>query len=147
LTEAGFFTNHKAEHLTLTTSNVSARKDQWGWKFVSAAHLVGIVHLSLLTLLFRESHLADSKDFLLHHVRLTSHGSLINTKLGGLEDDTVNWVGHTVLNVDDITDMQVVVVDLLNCTFAEHAADVLFVGLCTRFNELNLLLPVDKGAD
>ena len=44
-------------------------------------------------------------------VRLSSHGSLVGLELVALEDDTVHRDKHAVLEVNDITDVQVVDMD------------------------------------
>jgi len=64
-----------------------------------------------------------------------------------LHDDTVDGNGHTILNVNDITNVEVVVVDNFDVSLAEDRADVLLLGLCAGLDELDLFLPVDKGAD
>ena len=89
---------------------------------MGTGHCIGCVHFVSLSVLLVTSHSAEVHNVFLHFIGLTSHGGLIHGKLGGLEDDTVDGVGHTVLNVDNVTDVEEVVVDLKDLSIAEDTA-------------------------
>lgn len=91
--------------------------------------------------------LASSEDLLLHLVGLTSHGGLVDGQLGGVHDDTVDWDGHAVLDLEYVTDVEEVVVEDLKLPTAENLADVLGVRSLAGLDELNLFLPVDEGTN
>lgn len=91
------------------------------------AHHLGssIVNLSDLSVLFSETLEADIKNFLFHFVGFTSHCGLIKLKLGSLKNNAINGVVHTVLNINNVTNVEVIVVNGLHYTATEYLADVL----------------------
>lgn len=113
-------------------------------------HLVSIVStlgLSILLFLVSESLQASLKDFLLHLVGLSSHGSLVNCELSGLHNDAIDRDCHSVFNIDHIANMQEVVMEHLVLASAKHNTDVLLIGGESGLDELHVLAPVDEGAD
>jgi hypothetical protein len=61
-------------------------------------------------------------DILFHLVGLTGHGSLVGTQLSSLEDNAVDRVSHTKLNVDNVADMKEVMVNLDDFAVTEDTA-------------------------
>lgn len=91
--------------------------------------------VSLLNLIFAgvlEAGHALLEGLLLHLVGLASHGGLIKGKLRSLEENAVDGDGHAVLDIDDITNVEVVVVEDFLLAVTEHAADVLLIGFFAR---------------
>lgn len=103
-----------------------------------------LFHVGLLLVL--DTH-ASSEGFLLNFVGLTSHGGLVAKELGRLQENAIDGDSHTVVDHNDVTNVELVVMGNLNFAGAENIADVLLVGLSTRFDELELFLPVDERAD
>jgi len=94
---------------------------------VSSVHFIVLITLWIFSVFLVASLFAEIKSLFLHFIGLSSHGRFVSGELGCLEYYTVNRIGHTVLNVDDITDMQEVMMDCLDFTIAKYTANILFV--------------------
>ena len=86
-----------------------------------ARHLVGFLHWAFRVLII-EAVDALFDWLLLHLVGLASHGRLVERELRRLEEEAVDGDSHAVLDVDDVTDVEVVVVEGFFLTFAGHTA-------------------------
>jgi len=101
----------------------------------------GLVHILILFGL--DTH-ALRVGFLSDFIGFASHSSFVTLKLRREEQETIDGDSHTILNHNDVTDMEVVVMGVfLNYTITENVADVLLVRLHARLDELLLFLPVD----
>jgi hypothetical protein len=77
---------------------------------VSTRKFGGIIScLDLLGILFVTSQVAEVDCFFFHLIWLSSHSGLIDWKLSSVENKSVNRVCHTVLDVNNITNIKVVV--------------------------------------
>jgi hypothetical protein len=66
-----------------------------------------------ITLMLVLSEKALINTFLRQVIRLSSHGRFVTHDTHTIDDDTINWDVHTILNHDNITNQQVVSVHLL----------------------------------
>jgi len=147
LAEARVITNHEADHFTFALGHTGAGHHQGGGEVVLAGDLSdgGLVHVSFLLMLHAE---ALGSGLLLDFIGLTGHSGFVAQELGGEKQKTVDGDGHTVLNHDNVTDVEVVVVDFHLLTFVtEDIADVSLVGIHAGFDKLDFFLPVDERAD
>ena len=119
-TEAGEVTHHQADHFAFTLGDGGARHQDGGRKVVFARNF-GDSLVDILFLLLLNAH-ALLMSFLLDFVGLSSHGRLVAEQLGTLDKETVNRNVHAVLNLNDITDVEVVVVQGHHLAVAKHVA-------------------------
>lgn len=104
------------------------------------------VDFTLLSLAL-EAHLEELLDAL---IRLSSHGSLVSLDLVARDEDTVHGDDHAILEMEDVTAVEVVSVDFhfggnsIVATTGDIDVVVIFVLLLT-LHELFLLSPIDKG--
>ena len=120
-TEAGAVADHDADHLAFTLGAVGARHKNGGGKVVLARDFSdgSLVHVGLLLVL--DTH-ASSEGFLLDFVGFTSHGGLVAKKLGRLQEDTIDGDSHTVVDHNDVTNVEMVVMDGLDLAGAQDIA-------------------------
>ena len=105
LTLTGHISDNAAKEPSLTGLDLSTREKNWGWNIMMT---LGVLWIGLMVSL---SLLALGNGLLVEVIRLTSHGSFITQHTDGLKDDTVDWNVHTVLNLDLVTNLDVVLVD------------------------------------
>lgn len=80
--------------------------------------LVGVLAVHALSLLLNSALEADFKGLLSALVGLTSHGSLVDKQLAALDEETVDGDDITILEADDVTDVQEVEVEFVGRDFA-----------------------------
>lgn len=100
-------TNDGTEEPSLTSLDLSSRKENWGWNIMRG---LGEFSISLMLTLSEEALL---NRLLLKMVRLTSHGRLVRHDTRALDANTINWDVHSILDHDDVSNHEVVSVSLL----------------------------------
>lgn len=63
----------------------------------------------------------------LKFIRLTGHGRFVSLDTRGLHDDTIDWYVHTCLDLDDISDDDVVVLNLFFFSISKTNNYVVFI--------------------
>jgi hypothetical protein len=119
--EAGGISNHDCEHLSFALGDGGAGHEEGGGDVVLARDLSdgGLVHVIFFLVL--DAH-ALGLELLLNFVGLAGHGRLVAKKLGALEEVAINGDVHTVVDLDDVTDVEVVVVENDHLAIAEDIA-------------------------
>jgi len=110
LTKAGVVTDHNTNHLAFTLGDRGTGHEDGGGEVVLARDFGdgGLVDVGLFLVLDSHTLLLA---LLLDFIGFTGHGRLVTKQLGALEEQTINWDVHTVVDLDDVSNVQVVVVE------------------------------------
>lgn len=110
LAEARFFTDHESEESTLALGDRSARLQDGRRQFV-LAHATDLLGFTCLPLRIFKTFNALGLSSLADLVRFASHGRFVSRDLGAGEDQTVNRDGHTIGDLHDVTDVEILRMD------------------------------------
>ena len=110
LTESRILADHQGHHLASASSYVSTREHNARGQEM-ALSLVDLLQIDETSLVAAFE--ADVEGLFPTLVRLSRHGCLVGLKLAGVDDEAVDGDDKTVVQVDDVTDVQEVDMDLL----------------------------------
>jgi len=125
LANGAHISDHYSDKFAFTALNVGSREEEGRGNLV-LVKLFGVgARLELLLslkVLILKTHVAVIDGVFAKFIGLSGHSGLVNSELRGGENQAVNWNVHTFLNDDDVTNMEVLVVDCEHRRVAQHIA-------------------------